>query len=120
VQTLLRLAEKADVLIEPFRPGVMERLGLGPDVLLRRNPRLIFARLTGFGQAPAHHSHVLIHSFILLVPTLTLLPRHSRTGTTRNELATTSTTSPWPASCRCSVRTATLIRGLFLGGGADW
>jgi alpha-methylacyl-CoA racemase len=50
VEALLRLAERADVLVEPFRPGVMERLGLGPDVLLRRNPRLIYARLTGFGQ----------------------------------------------------------------------
>jgi len=40
----------ADVIIEGFRPGVMERLGLGPDVLLRRNPRLIFGRVTGWGQ----------------------------------------------------------------------
>ena len=50
VETVLRLAEKADVLLEPFRPGVMERLGLGPDVACGRNPRLIFARLTGYGQ----------------------------------------------------------------------
>ena len=47
---LLRLLDRADVLIEPFRPGVMERLGLGPDVVLRRNPRLVYARMTGFGQ----------------------------------------------------------------------
>lgn len=39
---------RADVLIDPFRPGVLERLGLGPDVLLQLNPRLIIARLTGF------------------------------------------------------------------------
>jgi alpha-methylacyl-CoA racemase len=45
-----RLAEKADALIEGFRPGVMERLGLGPDVLLAVNPRLVFGRMTGFGQ----------------------------------------------------------------------
>ncbi|KAI9591689.1 alpha-methylacyl-CoA racemase [Syncephalis fuscata] len=45
-----QLAKQADVLLEPFRPGVMERLGLGPDVLLAENPRLIFARLSGFGQ----------------------------------------------------------------------
>jgi len=50
VEVLRRLAAQADVLVEPFRPGVMERLGLGPDVLLRLNPRLIYARLTGFGQ----------------------------------------------------------------------
>jgi alpha-methylacyl-CoA racemase len=47
---LVRLAHKADVLIEPFRPGKMESLGLGPEVLLRENPRLVYARLTGFGQ----------------------------------------------------------------------
>eukprot|EP01091_Cochliopodium_minus_P017660 TRINITY_DN6973_c0_g1_i1.p1 TRINITY_DN6973_c0_g1~~TRINITY_DN6973_c0_g1_i1.p1 ORF type:complete len:397 (+),score=105.08 TRINITY_DN6973_c0_g1_i1:31-1221(+) len=46
----LRLIEKADVLIDPFRPKVLEKLGLGEDLLLKVNPRLIFARLTGFGQ----------------------------------------------------------------------
>ena len=50
VKTVLRLAERADVLLEPYRPGVMERLGLGPDVAGARNPRLVYARLTGFGQ----------------------------------------------------------------------
>ncbi len=45
-----RLAEKADVLIEGFRPGVLEKLGLGPDALLAGNPRLVICRLTGFGQ----------------------------------------------------------------------
>jgi alpha-methylacyl-CoA racemase len=45
-----RLATKADALIEGFRPGVMERLGLGPDILLEANPRLVFGRMTGFGQ----------------------------------------------------------------------
>ena len=50
VQTVLRLADQADVLLEPFRPGVMERLGLGPDVACGRNPRLVYARLTGYGQ----------------------------------------------------------------------
>lgn len=48
--TLRRLCCAADVLIEPFRHGVMEKLGLGPDMLLQGNPRLIYARLTGFGQ----------------------------------------------------------------------
>ncbi|XP_074994092.1 alpha-methylacyl-CoA racemase [Calonectris borealis] len=47
---LKRLCCRADVLIEPFRHGVMEKLGLGPKVLLEENPRLIYARLTGFGQ----------------------------------------------------------------------
>jgi len=44
------LIEKADVLIEGFRPGVMERLGLGPDAALARNPRLVYGRMTGWGQ----------------------------------------------------------------------
>jgi crotonobetainyl-CoA:carnitine CoA-transferase CaiB-like acyl-CoA transferase len=47
---LLRLADSADVLIENFRPGTLERLGVGPDVLLARNPRLVVLRVTGFGQ----------------------------------------------------------------------
>ena len=51
VDVVLALAERADVLLEGFRPGVMERLGLGPEVLLARNPRLVYARLTGWGQA---------------------------------------------------------------------
>ncbi|MCP5146039.1 MAG: CoA transferase [Gammaproteobacteria bacterium] len=44
------LLDDADVLIEGFRPGVMERLGLGPDVVLTRNPRIIYGRMTGWGQ----------------------------------------------------------------------
>ncbi len=50
VDLTLRIIEKADVLIEGFRPGVMERLGLGPDAALARNPRLIYGRMTGWGQ----------------------------------------------------------------------
>ncbi len=48
-ETVLRLVEQADVLMEPYRPGVVEKLGLGPDICLARNPRLVFARMTGFG-----------------------------------------------------------------------
>jgi alpha-methylacyl-CoA racemase len=50
VAALLQLAERADVLLEGFRPGVLERLGLGPDLLLARNPRLVVGRMTGWGQ----------------------------------------------------------------------
>ena len=46
----LALAARADALIEGFRPGVMERLGLGPDEVLARNPRLVYGRMTGYGQ----------------------------------------------------------------------
>jgi crotonobetainyl-CoA:carnitine CoA-transferase CaiB-like acyl-CoA transferase len=49
VELALRLAEGADVLVENFRPGTMERWGLGPDIVLQRNPRLIYARATGWG-----------------------------------------------------------------------
>ncbi|MFT4613863.1 MAG: alpha-methylacyl-CoA racemase [Bacteroidia bacterium] len=50
VETLLRMVENADVLIDPYRPGVCEKLGIGPDVCLARNPKLVFARMTGWGQ----------------------------------------------------------------------
>lgn len=49
-EALLRLIERADVFVEGFRPGVAERLGAGPDVCLARNPRLVYARMTGWGQ----------------------------------------------------------------------
>ncbi len=48
--TVLALVERADVLIEALRPGVVERLGLGPQECLQRNPRLVYARMTGWGQ----------------------------------------------------------------------
>ena len=47
VAIVRNLCSKSDVLIDPFRPGVLERLGLGPQILLKDNPRLIYARLTG-------------------------------------------------------------------------
>ena len=50
IATVLRLVEGADAVIEGFRPGVLERLGLGPEVCLQRNPRLVYARMTGWGQ----------------------------------------------------------------------
>lgn len=51
VAAVQQLIDGADVVIEGFRPGVMERLGLGPDTCLARNPRLIFGRMTGWGQS---------------------------------------------------------------------
>ena len=64
--TLLELVENADALIEGFRPGVMERLGVGPDECLARNPKLVFGRMTGWGQdgpyapggRPRHQLHL--------------------------------------------------------------
>ena len=56
-EAVLRLVEQADALIEGFRPGVMERLGLGPDVCAARNPALVYGRMTGWGQTgPIAHA----------------------------------------------------------------
>jgi alpha-methylacyl-CoA racemase len=57
VEAVLRLVEQADALIEGFRPGVTERLGLGPEECLARNPRLVYGRMTGWGQTgPLAHA----------------------------------------------------------------
>jgi crotonobetainyl-CoA:carnitine CoA-transferase CaiB-like acyl-CoA transferase/acyl-CoA synthetase (AMP-forming)/AMP-acid ligase II len=57
IETVLQLVDRADVLIEGFRPGVTERLGLGPDTCLARNPGLIYGRMTGWGQdGPLAHT----------------------------------------------------------------
>jgi alpha-methylacyl-CoA racemase len=50
VETALQLISRADAVFEGFRPGVMERLGLGPEVALKRNPKLVYGRMTGWGQ----------------------------------------------------------------------
>src|SRR5215213_5231209 len=56
VEAVSRLIDRADALIEGFRPGVMERLGLGPDLCLERNPKLVYGRMTGWGQAGPYAS----------------------------------------------------------------
>src|SRR5204863_441338 len=50
IAQVLDLLANADALVEGFRPGVMERLGLGPDIVLARNPKLVYGRMTGWGQ----------------------------------------------------------------------
>jgi alpha-methylacyl-CoA racemase len=57
VALLFRLVERSDVLVDPYRPGVAERLGIGPEVCLERNPRLVYARMTGWGQDGPLASH---------------------------------------------------------------
>lgn len=70
-EIVLRLAAEANALIEGFRPGVMERLGLGPDICQARNPRLVYGRMTGWGQtgplaqAPGHDINYLALSGML-------------------------------------------------------
>lgn len=57
VACVLKMAERADALIDPFRPGVTERLGVGPDACFARNPRLVYGRMTGWGQdGPLAHA----------------------------------------------------------------
>ncbi|RYY28744.1 MAG: CoA transferase [Sphingomonadales bacterium] len=67
----LSFIEKADVLVEGFRPGVMEKLGLGPEPALERNPRLIYARMTGWGQTgPLAHAAAHDINYIALTGAL--------------------------------------------------
>lgn len=58
VETALHLIDGADVVVEGFRPGVVERLGLGPETCLERNPRLVYGRMTGWGQDGPWAQHV--------------------------------------------------------------
>jgi alpha-methylacyl-CoA racemase len=76
VETVLRLVDRADVLLEPYRPGVMERLGLGPEIACARTPRLVYARLTGFGQ-DGPYANMAGHdiNYIALSGALSLLGR---------------------------------------------
>jgi alpha-methylacyl-CoA racemase len=68
VSTCLELAETADVVIEGNRPGVMERLGVGPEPMLARNPRLVYGRMTGWGQH-GPYSHTAGHDINYLALT---------------------------------------------------
>ena len=75
--TLLRLASTADVFVEPFRPGVVEKLGIGPDVLCAANERLIYGRMTGFGQGGTAFETMAGHdaNYLSLAGTLDLFRR---------------------------------------------
>ncbi len=76
IATALRLVEQSDALLEGFRPGVMERLGLGPDVCLERNPKLVYGRMTGWGQeGPMAHASGHDINYIALAGTLEPLGR---------------------------------------------
>lgn len=73
-ETLLKLVEQADVLIEGFRPGVAERLGVGPQTCLDRNPRLVYGRMTGWGQnGPLAHTAGHDINYIALSGALSLI-----------------------------------------------
>jgi alpha-methylacyl-CoA racemase len=71
VETVLRLVEDADVLVEGMRPGVTERIGIGPDACLARNPRLVYGRMTGWGQTgPWAHAAGHDMNYIAITGTL--------------------------------------------------
>ncbi len=70
-EVIFRLIERSDALIEGFRPGVMERLGIGPDRCLARNPRLVYGRMTGWGQeGPLAHAAGHDINYIALIGAL--------------------------------------------------
>jgi alpha-methylacyl-CoA racemase len=82
VAAALRLIERADGLIEGFRPGVMERLGLGPDICLARNPKLVFGRITGWGQdGPLAHAAGHDLNYIALTGALHAIGREGQRPT---------------------------------------
>ena len=70
-RTAMELADQADVVIENFRPGVMERLGLGPGVLRERNPRLIFCSISGFGREVQRAGYDLVIQGMGGIPSIT-------------------------------------------------
>ena len=78
IEACLKLVESADILQEGFRPGVMERLGLGPDVCLARNPKLVYGRMTGWGQTgPLAHAAGHDINYIALTGALAAIGRES-------------------------------------------
>lgn len=79
VAALLRLIDGADALIEGFRPGVAERLGVGPEVCLARNPKLVYGRMTGWGQSgPLAHSAGHDINYLALTGALHLIGESGR------------------------------------------
>lgn len=99
-----RLALSADVLIDPFRPGVLERLGLGPDVFLGENPRLVYARMAGFrrdGRYAAAAGHDI--NYLAVSGVLALLGRKGQRPT-----------APWNVLADFAGGGATLVQGILL------
>ena len=118
VELLLRLAQSADVLVEGFRPGVAERLGFGPQACAERNPRLVYGRMTGWGQdgplAPTAGHDI---DYIAISGALSLV---GRAASRRSRRSTCSATS---AAAACCSRSACLPRcssGSAPGWGRWW
>jgi alpha-methylacyl-CoA racemase len=99
VALALDLIGKADALIEGFRPGTMERLGLGPDVALERNPRLVYGRMTGWGQTgPLAQAAGHDLNYLALTGALAAIGRKGEKPTPPLNLASISR-SALPAPC---------------------
>jgi crotonobetainyl-CoA:carnitine CoA-transferase CaiB-like acyl-CoA transferase len=92
-ETALALADVADVVIENFRPGVMDRLGLGPEILRERNPRLVYCSISGFGRAVDRAGYDLVIQGMGGIPSITGAPDGA------------------PAKCGASI--ADLVTGLY-------
>lgn len=102
IQTVLRLVESCDALIEGMRPGVMERLGLGPDVCLARNPRLVYGRMTGWGQdGPLAQAAGQDMNYIALAGALWYAGQPGQAPIARLAWSATSGVEPstWPSVC---------------------
>ncbi len=107
-ETVLSLVEHADILFEGFRPGVAERLGIGPEPCLLRRPQLIYGRMTGWGQ-DGPIAHTAGHD-ITYIATTGALHAIGQAGGPRRSRSTSSATSPaevytcwsacWPPSTR--------------------
>lgn len=74
IERVLALVDVADVVLENFRPGVMDRLGLGPDVLRARNPRLVYCSISGFGRTVPRAGYDLVLQGMSGIPSLTGAP----------------------------------------------
>lgn len=103
---VLALVERADILIEGYRPGVAERLGVGPDACLGRNPRLVYGRMTGWGQEGPLAQRAG-HDISYLAPTGTLSmigrpgeppPSRPTSSATTRAARSTSWSACWPPS----------------------
>ena len=105
-ELVLRLVERADALVEGYRPGVAERLGVGPDACLARNERLVYGRMTGWGQTgpyallPGHDLN-----YIAISGALAAIGQRRR-STSSETSAAVGCSSRWGSSAPCSRRGA--------------
>ncbi len=114
------LVDKADVVLENFRPGVMDRLGLGPDALLARNPRLVYCSITGYGHTGPWTGRRAYAPVVGAEAGVTWLqgagPSRASTPTTRSP---TATCTPPSKRCRASSPRSTTGSGPGMASGSS-